>query len=84
MTKKHKTTPVDELLAAAFQLRNPFHGKGLQIPVDTDLADELAGWLEQEARRLQHSVHPSWQAVVGQKSLRVARTILQTPQEDAA
>ncbi|MGW4603697.1 hypothetical protein ACWENS_10550 [Streptomyces sp. NPDC004532] len=39
-------TPADEIRAAAFQLRNPFHLSGLKVPIDPDLAMPLADWLD--------------------------------------
>lgn len=42
--------PADQLRSAAFQLRNPFHLPGLNIPVDTDLASALADWLDATAQ----------------------------------
>jgi len=42
-------SPGEEMRAAAFQLRNPFHGRGLRVPVDTDLGERLADWLEHTA-----------------------------------
>lgn len=42
-------TPADELRAAAFQLRNPFHQPGLKLGIDPDLAAPLADWLDYEA-----------------------------------
>ncbi|MFJ4649495.1 hypothetical protein ACIP6Q_39175 [Streptomyces bobili] len=42
-------TPAEELSAAAFQLRNPFHGRGLKLPVDHQVADPLAGLLDRHA-----------------------------------
>jgi hypothetical protein len=43
------STPADELRAAAFQLRNPFHAPGLKLVVDADLAMPLADWLDSAA-----------------------------------
>lgn len=43
------TTPADELRAAAFQLRNPFHGRGLDQPIDPELAMPLANLLDKHA-----------------------------------
>jgi hypothetical protein len=40
------TTPAEELRAAAFQLRNPFHAPGLKIGIDPDLGAPLADWLD--------------------------------------
>jgi hypothetical protein len=43
------TAPADELRAAAFQLRNPFHAPGLKVGIDPDLGAPLAAWLDYEA-----------------------------------
>ncbi|MFF3697393.1 hypothetical protein [Streptomyces sp. NPDC002221] len=40
------TSPAAELTAAAFQLRNPFHGSGLNVGIDPDLAVPLARLLD--------------------------------------
>lgn len=42
-------TPADELRAAAFQLRNPFHGRGLNLPIDHEIATPLAVLLDKHA-----------------------------------
>lgn len=42
-------SPADELRAAAFQLRNPFHHPGLTVGIDTDVAHPLADWLDHQA-----------------------------------
>jgi hypothetical protein len=43
------TTPADELRAAAFQLRNPFHLPGLRLSIDPELAHPLADLLDKWA-----------------------------------
>lgn len=81
----HDPHPSDELLAAAFQLRNPFHGAGLQVPVDTDLGEAIAELLEEDAQRLRQTIRPAWQELRTRRSLKVARIILQThPEEGTA
>ncbi|MCQ9178943.1 hypothetical protein KMT30_07835 [Streptomyces sp. IBSBF 2953] len=42
-------TPAEELRAAACQLRNPFHGRGLNVAVDTDVGQPLANLLDTHA-----------------------------------
>lgn len=69
------TTPVEELKAAAFQLRNPFHLPGLRVAVDPDLAAPLAAWLEAYAADLARTAHPSWQPMVAELPLAVARAL---------
>ena len=39
----------EELRAAAFQLRNPFHPPGLRVPVDSEVAALLADLLDTAA-----------------------------------
>lgn len=43
-------SPADELQAAAFQLRNPFHHPGLTVGIDTDVAHTLADLLDRQGR----------------------------------
>jgi hypothetical protein len=69
------TTPAEELRAAAFQLRNPFHAPGLKIGIDPDLGAPLADWLESTATSLSASTHPGWQECVAPDALAVARAI---------
>ncbi|MFE2967547.1 hypothetical protein ACFXKC_28515 [Streptomyces sp. NPDC059340] len=76
------TTPVDELRAAAFQLRNPLHLPGLKLGIDPDLGMPLADWLDETATEVaaaegtEYALHPnggvftSWEA-----ALAVARAI---------
>lgn len=49
MTTEPQPQPADELRAAAFQLRNPFHMPGLKVGIDPDLAAPLADWLDETA-----------------------------------
>ncbi|MFE9855531.1 hypothetical protein [Streptomyces sp. NPDC005780] len=43
-------TPAEELTAAAFQIRNPFHLPGLKVGIDYELGLALADWLGAAAR----------------------------------
>lgn len=43
-------TPAEELRAAAFQLRNPFHGRGLNVAVDSEVGQPLAKLLDTHAQ----------------------------------
>ncbi|HEX6518307.1 MAG TPA: hypothetical protein VF049_22290 [Nocardioidaceae bacterium] len=74
-------SPADELRAAAFQLRNPFHHPGLTVGIDTDVAHALADLLDEiatevtaaegtEYELLAHDPDTSWTA-----ALAVARAI---------
>jgi hypothetical protein len=69
-------TPADEIRAAAFQLRNPFHLPGLNVAIDSDVAEPLAELLETAAEYISPDsvAHPTH--VV--RALAVARAILGT------
>ncbi|MGW3321098.1 hypothetical protein [Streptomyces virginiae] len=73
-------TPAEELKAAAFLLRNPFHQPGLKTVVDTDLVEPLAEWMEYEANFLErvadvHGVQTERAVHNCRHSLAVARVI---------
>lgn len=43
------------------------------------VAVALAGWLESEVVRLEHSTHPEWQEIVAPHAFAVARAVLGVP-----
>lgn len=65
----------EELQAAAFQLRNPFHLPGLKIAIDTDLAALLADWLEREGRQEAYTLAEFGHRSAAPEALAVARLI---------
>lgn len=71
-------TAAEELHAAAFQLRNPFHHPGLKLGIDTDLADLLALWLEREGRQEAYTLAEFGHRSAAPEALDIARAILGT------
>jgi hypothetical protein len=88
-----KPTPAETLRAASFQLRNPFHGPGLNVAIDVDLAHVLADWLNATAQFAE--LHARLAAATGvhvpaehpdttvRHALAVAHAVLGTDAEDA-
>lgn len=68
-------TAAEELHAAAFQLRNPFHHPGLRMPIDSDLAGLLALWLEREGRQEAYTLAEFGHRSAAPEALAVARAI---------
>jgi len=68
-------TAAEELAAAAFQLRNPFHLPGLKVAVDPELGDLLAAWLEREARQETWTLAEFGHRSAAPEALAVARLI---------
>ena len=58
------TTVADELRAAAFQLRNPFHGRGLKVGIDPDVGHALADLLDDQADGDDEGVINPWALAV--------------------
>ncbi|MFF4848759.1 hypothetical protein [Streptomyces sp. NPDC001194] len=68
-------TPAEELAAAAFQLRNPFHPPGLTVGIDPELGTPLADWLEREGRQEAYTLAEFGHRSAAPEALAVARAI---------
>lgn len=68
-------TAAEELHAAAFQLRNPFHQPGLKVGIDPELGNLLADWLEREGRQEAYTLAEFGHRSAAPEALAVARTI---------
>jgi hypothetical protein len=75
-------TATEELAAAAFQLRNPFHHPGLTIGIDPEFGFLIADWLEREARQEAYTLAEFGHRSAAPEALAVARAITREPASD--
>lgn len=68
-------TAAEELQAAAFQLRNPFHQPGLKVGIDPEFGGLLADWLEREGRQEAYTLAEFGHRSAAPEALAVARAI---------